>query len=134
MFGRKAREIASLRAQLRDALENLVNVEVQLPLGVVTQIKELPRDHWYTFSSTFRVSKGATIAETSDVFIGEQDSMRYFDGVVGDWPAQNEGNNLIKNPSMELGHIHRFAPTMPNSVVEVCRCGKSRFVGGVDTD
>lgn len=70
MFGRKAKRIAELEAQLKDARENLAVAVV--PTGLISQRIEVRKGQWYVVSFRCRHNGGAVL-DVANLFMGEEE-------------------------------------------------------------
>lgn len=91
--GRKARRIAELERELRDARENLVNVHIHTPETVRDfLVHEARKGNWYRVSYLYRVSEAdPSFGDIADVFVGygyhgDMPITKYFWGSEGDEP------------------------------------------------
>jgi hypothetical protein len=84
MFGKKARRIRELEADLVEAKTKLVRAHVLLPPSLlgpgVVDIPELRVGEWYTYSVRFRVPAKGVAAQTGNLSITSSPLPAYFDG------------------------------------------------------
>lgn len=111
MFGRKARRIAELEAELKDARENLTNVTVQFPAPARTAFEAaaVRKGVWHTASVRFMVDDAGS--RLHGMYLGEEEAPGpYFDGSMPSAEAKVAAAlACIEPPAYYLAKPHKAA-------------------------